>query len=170
MGFLDKLTGTKYPDSGVAPLPTMEVRAALLALNDTGVPFGVRNAHPAEKADLVAQWRVMEPAVGSALSRKQLERTLKIRMRLVPATREVRTLDEQWTVTWAGDSPRRAVSREYGRGPVPMVAKEWTYERGPDGRRRKVETFSFDTRDMKNPLRNAVLDAGWTWRGVLFRL
>ncbi|MFF2436251.1 hypothetical protein ACFVU4_19060 [Streptomyces sp. NPDC058107] len=26
------------------------------------------------------------------------------------------------------------------------------------------------TRDMKNPLRNAVLDAGWTWPGVLFKL
>ncbi|MET8022453.1 hypothetical protein AB0D78_37125 [Streptomyces avermitilis] len=170
MGVFDRLTGTKYPDSGVAPLPAMEVRAALLALNGTGVPFGVRNARPAETADLVAEWRIMEPAVGSSLSRKQWERTLKIRMRLVTATREVRTLDEQWAVTWAGDSPRRAVSREYGRGPAPRVSKQWTYERGPDGRRRKVETFSFDSREMKNPLRNAVLDAGWTWRGALFKL
>lgn len=23
---------------------------------------------------------------------------------------------------------------------------------------------------MKDPLRNAVLDAGWTWRGVVFKL
>ncbi|MEU7114644.1 hypothetical protein [Streptomyces sp. NPDC046182] len=50
------------------------------------------------------------------------------------------------------------------------MAREWTYERGPDGRRRRVETLRFDSRDMKNPLRNAVLGACWTWRGVTFRL
>ncbi|MET7890923.1 hypothetical protein [Streptomyces mirabilis] len=54
MGFFDKLTGTRYPDSGVAPLPATEVRAALLALNGPDVPYRVRNALPAEKADLKA--------------------------------------------------------------------------------------------------------------------
>ncbi|MFD8215790.1 hypothetical protein ACFV2U_19130 [Streptomyces sp. NPDC059697] len=58
MGLLDKLTGTKYPDSGVVPLPTMELRAALLALNESDVPFRVRNAIPAEKADLVAECQI----------------------------------------------------------------------------------------------------------------
>ncbi|MET7973952.1 hypothetical protein ABZW44_12885 [Streptomyces mirabilis] len=48
MGFFDKLTGTRYPDSGVVLLPTMELRAALLALNGPDVPFCVRNAFPAE--------------------------------------------------------------------------------------------------------------------------
>ncbi|MGW2063772.1 hypothetical protein ACWCO9_24625 [Streptomyces sp. NPDC001937] len=42
----DELTGTKYPDSDVAPLPTMEVRAVLLALNGSDVPFVVRNGTP----------------------------------------------------------------------------------------------------------------------------
>ncbi|MFF3432058.1 hypothetical protein [Streptomyces sp. NPDC002602] len=39
-------------------------------------------------------------------------------------------------------------------------------EKGPDGHRHRVETFSFDSRDLKDPLRTTVLDAGWTWRGV----
>ncbi|MFG2627159.1 hypothetical protein [Streptomyces sp. NPDC048473] len=170
MGFFDKLTGTKHPDSGVAPLPTMVVRAALLAINGPDVPYRVRNALPAEKADLMAEWRILEPAVGSSFSRRQVERTIKTRMRLVPSKREVRALDEQWEVTWVGDPPRPAASREYGRGPATTVTKQWTYERGPDGRRHKVETFRFDSREMRNPLQNAVLGAGWTWRGVLFRL
>ena len=49
MGHLwDRLTGTRHPDSRLAPLPSMEVRAALLALNGPDVPFEVRNALPAE--------------------------------------------------------------------------------------------------------------------------
>ncbi|MFJ2593284.1 hypothetical protein [Streptomyces erythrochromogenes] len=165
----NKYTGTRYPDSGVASLPTTELREALLAVNGTGVPFRVRHALPKEKADLVAEWRVMKPAVGSSLSRKQVELRLKIRMRFVPAQREVRTLDERVQLTWVGDPPRLAVTREFGSGPSTTVSREWTYEKGLDGRRRKVETFRFDSRDMKNPLRDMVLDAGWTWRGVVYR-
>ncbi|MFB7175134.1 hypothetical protein ACFCYM_30555 [Streptomyces sp. NPDC056254] len=166
----DKYTGTRYPDSGVTALPTMELREALLAVNGTDVPFRVRHALAKEKADLVAEWRVMKPAVGSGLSRRQAELRLKIRMRFVPEKREVRTLDEQVQLTWAGDPPRLAVTRESGSGPSMTVSREWTYEKGPDGRRRKVETFRFDSRDMKNPLRDMVLGAGWTWRGVVYRL
>ncbi|MFD5618053.1 hypothetical protein [Streptomyces yangpuensis] len=36
-------------------------------------------------------------------------------------------------------------------------------------RRRKVETFRFDSRDMKDPLRDMILGAGWTWRGAVYR-
>ncbi|MEU9301742.1 hypothetical protein [Streptomyces sp. NPDC048269] len=144
----DKYMGTKYPDTGVRPLPAMELRHALLALNGPDVPFAVRNGTPKEGADLVAECRIQE-----------LRLTLKIRMRLVPSTREVRTLDERW-------EPSQDSGEQYGRGPAHAVYKQWEFRKGPDGRRRKVETLRFDTRDVKNPLRNTVIGAGWTWRGV----
>ncbi|MDX2933168.1 hypothetical protein [Streptomyces ipomoeae] len=151
--FWDKFTGTEYPDSGVVPLSAAEVRSALLALNGAETPFRVRNALPAEKADLVAERRIKEVGV-----------TLKTRMRLDPKNREVRTLTERWEAS----SPDHSGGR-YGRGQMITVYRQWEYERGPDGRRRKVETFRFDTRDMRMPLLKTVLSAGWTWRGVLFR-
>ncbi|MER6356852.1 hypothetical protein ABT186_34860 [Streptomyces sp. NPDC001634] len=135
------------------PLPAAEIRGALLALNGADVPFRVRNALPGERADLVAEWQVREVGV-----------TLRTRMRFVPENREVRTLDERWETSPLGHSGRR-----YDRGPSTMVSRQWTYERGPDGRRRKIETARLDPRDMRNPLLEAVLGAGWTWRGVLFR-
>ncbi|GCB45925.1 hypothetical protein [Streptomyces sp. NL15-2K] len=164
MGLFDRLTGTRYPDAGVAPLSATEVRAALLAFNGPDVPYRVRGGLPEEKADLVAEWRMVRSVVGS-VPRKQLERTFKIRMRLVPQKHEVRALDEQWKVTRVGDSQGLVVAREYGRGPAP--SRSWTYERGPDGRRRMVERTGVGPQEMKNPLRDAVLGAGWTWRGVL---
>ncbi|MFI9237099.1 hypothetical protein [Streptomyces sp. NPDC053079] len=55
----------------------------------------------------------------------------------------MQSIDEQWKVTWVGDPPKFAVSREYGRGQISEVSWESTFQRGPDGRRRKVETFRF---------------------------
>lgn len=153
MGLFDKLTGTRYPDSGAAPRSAEEVRAAMLALNGTDVPYRVRNALPAEKADLVAECQIRRVGV-----------RLKTRMRLVPEKGEVRFLDERWE-NRASDNAHA----QYGRGHSPAVYRQWELKQGPDGRRHKVEAFRFDTREMTDPLQNAVLGAGWTWRGV-FRL
>ncbi|WP_217568322.1 hypothetical protein [Streptomyces sp. GbtcB7] len=151
MGFFDKLTGTRYPDSGVVLLPAVELRAALLALNGSDVPFRVRNALPKEKANLVAECRIREVGVA-----------LKTRVRLLPEKREVRFLHERWE-----NRSSDHADAQYGRGHAPAVYRQWETKQGPDGRRRKVETFRFDTREMTDPLRNVVLGAGWTWRGVL---
>ncbi|MEU6310681.1 hypothetical protein [Streptomyces sp. NPDC047014] len=146
----DKWTGTRYPDSSVAPLPALELRAALLELNARDVPFSVREAFAKEKADLVAECRIPRARL-----------TLRTRMRLVPAKHEVRVLEERW-------EPSHESGQQYGRGGH-KVYREWEFRRGADGRRHKVETLRFDTRDVRDPLRTVVLNAGWTWRGVLLR-
>ncbi|MDX3527675.1 hypothetical protein P1P75_14795 [Streptomyces sp. ID05-39B] len=150
--YRDRRAGTRYPDSGIGPLSVAEVRDALFAVGASGVPFLVRAALFEEKADLVAEWQVPE-----------LRLRLRTRMRLVPESHEVRALDERW------DRSPESGGKRYGRGPATRVARQWTYERGPDGRRRRVETFRFDSRDMRDPLVKVVLDAGWTWRGVLVK-
>ncbi|MFI5674499.1 hypothetical protein [Streptomyces cellulosae] len=87
--------------------------------------------------------------------------TLKTRMRLIPEKHEVRFLAERWENRSSDNADAR-----YGRGHAPAVYRRWVTEHGPDGRRQKVETFRFDTREMTDPLRNVVLGAGWVWRGV----
>ncbi|WP_438292524.1 hypothetical protein [Streptomyces sp. HUAS TT7] len=62
MRLFDKLTGTKRPNSGVTPFSAESVRAALLALNGPNVPYLVRGGTSSERADLVAEWRICEPA------------------------------------------------------------------------------------------------------------
>ncbi|MGW4026858.1 hypothetical protein [Streptomyces sp. NPDC005009] len=157
MDFFERLTGTRHPANGVAPLAVAEVRDALLSVNGPGVPYHVRPAGPAEKADLVADWRISHRSFG-----EQVDQRLRIRMRLDPERHEVRTLQEQRTSTRG----RSSASREYGRGGGFSV--EWTYERGPDGRRHRVKKL--DTREMSNVLRQSVLGAGWSWRPIRFRL
>ncbi|MGW9086469.1 hypothetical protein [Streptomyces yangpuensis] len=152
-GFWDRRTGTRYPVPGVTPTAAAELREALLALGGPGGVFLVREGTPKERADLVAECRVAE-----------MRLTLRTSMRLVPAKHEVRTLEERW------EPALEHSGEQYGRGPGKAVYQQWEHRRGADGRRSKVETFRFDTGQMKNPLRNTVLRSGWTWRGVLFRL
>ncbi|MDN5384364.1 hypothetical protein QEP66_20195 [Streptomyces sp. LB8] len=167
MGLFDKLTGTKRPAPGVAPGSPEEVRAALLGLNGPDVPYVVRDG-AADDADLVAEWRMAEPAWQTFFVESQLTRAVRIRMRLVQEDHEVRALEEQWEVTRVGNPPRLVVSSEYSRGPDRTVSRHWTIGRGESGRLEATETFRFDAAELRNPLRNAVVESGWTWRGLIF--
>ncbi|WP_328512371.1 hypothetical protein OG842_18385 [Streptomyces sp. NBC_00376] len=62
--------------------------------------------------------------------------------------------------------PRLALSAEAARGQVSVSTKSWMLGRGEDG---PTQTFGVDTSDLKDPVRDAMLTAGWTWRGVTFR-
>ncbi|MGW9453256.1 hypothetical protein [Streptomyces sp. NPDC055632] len=169
MGFFARLTGTEHPDCGTAPHSAEEVRAALLALNGPDVPFVVRGGAP-EGADLVAEWRISDPAWHTFFARTRVSRVTQFRMRLVPESHEVRTIDRQFEISWVGGTPRPAVSAEGSRGQVKTVSWRRSVERGPEGDLQATESYRFDTSDMKDPLRAAVLGAGWTWRGAVFKL
>ncbi|MFI5660920.1 hypothetical protein [Streptomyces sp. NPDC051684] len=162
MGLFDRLTGTRRPDVGVAPRSTTEVREALLGLNRPDVPYVIRGGRD-EGADLVAEWRLTDPVWRTFFVRSEVSRVFQVRMRLVPAKGEIRSLDQQYEVTWSGGVPTLAISAESRRGRVRTTSKCWTLAGGVES----TETFSFDAADLKEPLQKAVLAAGWTWRGVV---
>jgi hypothetical protein len=167
MGLLDKLTGTRHPAEGVAPVTAETVRRALLSLNTGDVPYVIREGEGTDDADLVAEWRLADPAWQNFFVQSQLTRALRIRMRLVQEGHEVRAVEEQWEVTRVGNPPRLKATAQYSRGQDRTVTRYWTIERGDSGGLRATEAFRFDGADLRNPLRNAVLDSGWTWRGLL---
>ncbi|WP_030723929.1 hypothetical protein [Streptomyces sp. NRRL F-2580] len=161
MGLFDKLTGTRRPAPGTAPRSAAEVRAALLALDGPDAPFFLREGTAKEGAQLVAVWRLPRggphPVRGHTL------------LRLDARAREVRTLDERWERLEPGERSFDGGNLKRIRGPVNSFSQQWTFERGPNGRRRMVPESGFSSAAVKAPLREAVLAAGWTWRGV-FRL
>ncbi|MDX3695340.1 hypothetical protein PV726_34380 [Streptomyces europaeiscabiei] len=167
MGLFDKLSGTKHPDDGVAPRSAEEVRAALLGLNRPDVPYVIREG-AAEGAHLVAEWRLAEPAWHAVFTESQLSRAVRIRMRLVQEGHEVRALEEGREVTRVGNPPKLKISGAYSRGPNRAVSRRYSIQRGDSGRLEATETFRFDSADLRDPLQDAVLTSGWTWRGVVF--
>jgi len=167
MGLFDKLTGTQHPPAGLAPLPAEEVRAALLGLNQPDVPYVIRYG-AGEQADLVAELRIAEPAWRNFFVQSQLTHAVKIRMRLNRKDHEVRVLEEQREVTRVGNPPSIRIASSYSRGPDRTVTRQWTLGRGDDGRLGATETFRFSASDLRTPLKDTVLNSGWTWRSVIF--
>ncbi|MEV7947143.1 hypothetical protein ACTOXX_22090 [Streptomyces rubiginosohelvolus] len=167
MGFFDKLTGTKHPEAGVAPRSAEELRKALLALNGPDVPYVISHGS-AHGADLVAEWRIAEPTWQHVFVQSQLTHAIRIRMRLAEDVPEVRAVEETWEVTRVGNPPRLKASGTYGRGGGRTISRRYTLQRGESGHLEATESFSFDSAHLTDPLRNTTLDAGWTWRGVVF--
>ncbi|MDF3300956.1 hypothetical protein [Streptomyces tropicalis] len=167
MGLFDKLTGTRHPAEGVSPVPREELRATLLGLNQPEVPYVVRYS-AGEQCDLVAEWRLTEPAWQQVFVRSEISHAVRIRMRLDPEVREVRALEEQRELSRVGSPARLQVTAQYSRGPSRTVSRRWTVGRNADGRLAATETFTFDSTQMREPLRDTVLKSGWIWRGVVF--
>ncbi|MDQ8705263.1 hypothetical protein RCO28_22590 [Streptomyces sp. LHD-70] len=171
MGLFDRLTGTRRPAAGVTPLPADDVRAALLALNGPEVPYVIHGGAPGqdlpERADLVAEWRISDPAWYAFFARTHVSRTFQVCLRLVTEKHEVRAVDRQWEVTWAGGTPTLSLSAEATRGQVRTTSHRWTFGGGVHGSGTEVTSRRFDSAALKDPLREAVLSAGWTWRGVV---
>ncbi|MFF7753427.1 hypothetical protein ACFZCP_30310 [Streptomyces sp. NPDC007971] len=167
MGLFDRLTGSQHPPEGVSPVPGEELRAALLELNQPDVPYVVRYGG-GEQCDLLAEWRLTEPAWQHTFVQSQISHAVRIRMRLDHKEHEVRALEEQWEVSRVGTPTSLQMTSEYSRGPSRTVSRRWTIGRGESGRLETTETFRFDSAQLREPLRNAVLKSGWTWRGVVF--
>ncbi|MFE1841471.1 hypothetical protein [Streptomyces sviceus] len=167
MGIFDKLTGTRRPADGVTAASAREVRTALLGLNRPDLPYVIRDGSP-EDADLVAEWRLTEPAWQTFFVQSHLSRAIRIRMRLDPDDHEVRALEEGWEVSRVGSPQTLQISAQYTRGPSRTVSSRRSIQRADDGGLSATETFRFDSSDLVNPLRDTVLQSGWTWRGVVF--
>jgi len=167
MGLFDKLTGTQHPPEGVSPVPGQDLREALLGLNRPEVPYVIRYGG-GERCDLLAEWRLTEPAWQQVFVRSQISHTVRIRMRLDHNEHEVRALEEQRELSRVGTPTRLQTTSEYTRGPSRTVSRRWTVGRGADGHLEAAETFRFDSAEMREPLRDTVLRSGWTWRGVVF--
>lgn len=166
MGFFDKLTGTKRPEAGVAPRPAEELRTALLGLNRPDVPYVISDG-AAHGADLVAEWRIDEPAWQTFFIGSQLTHAVRIRMRLAEDVTEVRAVEESWEVTRVGNPPRLRTSAAYARRGQDRVTPLHTPPRG-ERPPRSDRVVQLRQRAADGPLRNTTLESGWTWRGVIF--
>lgn len=165
MGFFGKLIGRYDPKPGVAPLPASRLKADLLALNRPTAPFIIREctADDPENADLVAEWRMREPAWYAIFGSANLSHTFQVFMRLLEDRHEVQSIDWTWNVTWSGGAPSFSFGKTWSRG------QQWEYrgsvrpfyETTPGGER---IAYRFSSSELKKPLRDLVVNSGWSWR------
>ena len=154
------------PAPGAAPVSAETLRAQLLAVNDLGLPFRVRE----EGRRLVAEWRFADAHWIGLMEAGGLTRAHQVYLELDPRTHRVLAQDRDQTISWRGGVARLAWSWSFFRG-----INFFHYERGAlvglffkAGRwTTTAYDYRFHLAEMKNPLIQAVVDSGWTFAPVV---
>lgn len=165
MALFDWFIGAKGPAGGDVAQSSDAVRAALPGINRPGSPHVIRDGGP-EGVDLVAEWRIVDSARYDSFARARVQKANQTHMRFDPAQQEVRALDRERAVIWRNGVPELAATKESGRGQINRTSREVTFVRDSDGGIVKESDESFSTGEFKPLLREAVIGAGWTWRGI----
>lgn len=167
MGFLDRLTGTRPPKSGVTPVPVGDLRSMLLGLTRPTAPWHVRDGAQ-DGCDLVAEWRIVDAEWSGVFSDYGLKNVFRVKMKFDEANHEVRNIDEQATVRWSGGIAQ--VGKSWSRGQLNEVEVGKGYGYTEKGELGQVYNYKFRSGEIKDPLRDAVTEHGWGWKAVTFRL
>ncbi|MBV9419326.1 MAG: hypothetical protein JO348_06100 [Alphaproteobacteria bacterium] len=168
MGLFDALTGTKKPKSGTPVKPLAEVRAGLLALNRDTAPWHIREATPEEKCDLVVEWRIVDAKWYEIFAKAGLKSVFKIFLKFDDAKKEVRAVDQEWTVEWRAGIPSLSLSAEAFRGQKAEISFGTAYAFTEQGGYGQVYNYAFKTAEMKTPIQDVITGSGWTYRAVSF--
>jgi len=167
MGLFDWLTGNKAPPPGTPRQNAAALRAALLAVNRDSAPFIVRDGGP-EGVDLVAEWRIVDASWYEIFAKAGLEKVFKVLMKFDEAAGEVRAVDQEWSVEWRAGLPSLSLAASAFRGQKKEFSFGRAYAFREDASYGQVYDYRFDTSELKDPLIEAALAAGWGWKGVAF--
>ncbi|AZV80468.1 hypothetical protein EBB79_13750 [Parasedimentitalea marina] len=167
MGLFDWLSGTKKPETGTEPAPAEDVQAAILAVNRDTAPYSVRTCSDGS-CDFMAEWQIVDAKWVEVFAKAGLERAARIKMRLDVDKREVRAVDEDYTISWRVGVPQLSFSASAFRGQKKEVSFGRAYGFTEELRPGEIYNYRFDSKEMKAPLQDVVTGKGWVWRGVAF--
>ncbi|MDI1327306.1 MAG: hypothetical protein PSV23_10965 [Brevundimonas sp.] len=167
MGLFDFLTGSKTPPAGAVRQPVAELRKSLMDVNRATAPFVIRDGKK-EGVDMVAEWRIVDARWYEIFAKAGIKKVFKVLMKFDEAKGEVRAVDELWEVEWRAGVPTLSASGSASRGQKWEKSFETVYAFREDGSYGQIYDYRFDTSEIKDPIRAAVLAAGWGWRGVAF--
>jgi hypothetical protein len=167
--FFKGLTWATEARPTVPPQPASALRASLLALDREDVPFSVTPG-PGD-GEIQVTWRWADARWVDLARARGVRRTHRFVLGLDEASHVAR-VREYWSAwDWSAGRGGADVAWKAGRGiTFFQVQRERVIgaqldERGlPTGELSKAWRFDLD--EMREPLRRAVLAAGWTWRPV----
>jgi hypothetical protein len=167
MGLFDFLTGTKRPPKGVTPVSPEQIKAAILGVNRDTAPFEIKFSDDSG-ADLIAEWKIVDANWYEIFAKAGLKKIFRIKMRLDVDKREVRAVDEEFSVEWRAGIPSLTLALSGFRGQKSEVSFGTAYAFTEEFKPGQVYKYRFNSNELKKPLQEAVLASGWGWRGVAF--
>lgn len=167
MSLWDKLTSTKRPENGVAPASVDEVRQRILALNRETAPYQIIDG-ASEGVDLIAEWKIVDAAWYEIFAKAGLEKTFRIKLKLDDSDHEVRAKDEEIEVSWEAGVPSFRFSKSKSIGQTQSIQFGSAYGVTEELRPGEIYNYRFATKELKEPIQEAVTACGWTYKGVTF--
>jgi len=167
MGLLDFLTSTKRPPSGTPVQSQEEVLDRLRGLNRPTAPYRLVDGQ-SEGVDLIAEWRIVDAQWYEIFAKAGLEKVFKIYLRLDPAKREVRAMDREYTVAWRAGVPALSLAVSGFKGQKQSIEFGKAYAFTESLTPGEVYNYRFNTKELKQPIQDAVTGCGWTYKGVAF--
>lgn len=167
MGWFDWLTGQRRPKTGVVRQTSADLRAALLSINRDSAPFIIRDGK-AEGVDLVAEWKIVDARWYEIFAKAGLQKAFRVLLKFDQASGDVRALDQEWQVEWRAGVPQLTLNAEAFRGRKWEISFESVTAFREDLSYGKVYDYAFKSSEIKKPLQDAVLAAGWGWKSVAF--
>jgi hypothetical protein len=146
-----------------------ELRQALLDLNRDDIAWRVE-ASPTSAVDLTALWKFDDPRWSSELIEAGgvgIMPGLRVRLRLHEVAHVVRSFDEDFECSARAGLTHLSLQASYGCGQLSGSSIQLTYGRREDGTFGRLSRVRFSTEDIKESLRQVVVQHGWAWRGVL---
>ncbi len=167
MGVLDFLTSTKRPATGTPALSQQEVRDRLMSLNRPTAPYRLMDGS-AENVDLIAEWKIVDAQWYEIFAKGGLSKVFKIYLKLDPETHEVRAMDREYSVSWKAGVPTLSIAASAFKGQTQSVEFGKGYAFTETLAPGQIYNYKFDTREIKKPIQEAVINCGWTYKGVAF--
>lgn len=150
------------PRADVTPVDTDELRRRLLAINDLDVPFtiAVDSSHNVE-----ATWRWADAKWVDHARAHGVRRTHRVLLRLDPSGHIARVTDYAASFDWSAGAGGGNVAWKASSGiNFFEVRKERVFGVPLSGE----TSWRFNLQELKAPLIQAVTEAGWDWRPVLW--
>jgi hypothetical protein len=167
MSLWDFFTGSKHPAKGTPVLSAQEVRDKILAVNRPTAPFEIVDGASAN-VDLIAEWKIVDAQWYEIFAKAGLKKVFKVLMKLDPVAHEVRALDQEYSVEWTAGVPTLSLSTSAFRGQETSIQFGAAYAFTENLTPGQVYHYHFDTREIKQPIQEAVTACGWTYKGVTF--
>ena len=166
MGFFDFLTSTRRPAAGVPAVSADQLRQRLLAINRPTAPYTIGDG-AADGIDVVAEWRIVDAQWYEIFAKAGLKKTFRILMNFDAEKHEVRAQDRELEVSWSAGVPTLSLQASAFRGQKQEISFGTAYAFTEELRPGVVYNYRFNTKELKQPIQDAVVASGWTYRGVV---
>lgn len=164
MGFFgDLFSSESKPSEGTPVLVKQDVVSKLMALNRDSSPFQVRQSDDPE-FDLIAEWKIVDAKWYEIFAKAGLKKVFQVRLKLDEGSNTVSSSDKEFQVSWTAGVPELSVNTEMFVGKKTEfsfgTAIGFTEELKPG----VIYNYKFSTNEIKDPIKEAVLAAGWSYK------